>query len=59
LFVVVVVFAAVVSAAAATPSGTNDRVLTGTGKADVLNGGPVADTIYGHAGNDRLDGYVP
>ena len=53
--VVVLAFAVVVSAAAAEPSGTSDRVITGTGKADVLNGGPAADTIYGHAGNDRID----
>ena len=50
---VVLVFAAAVSAAAATPSG---RVITGTGKADVLNGGSTSDTIYGNAGNDRLAG---
>lgn len=54
--VVVLAFAAVVSAAAAEPSRTSDRVITGTGRADVLNGGPAADTIYGHDGNDRLDG---
>ena len=58
LFVVVLVFAAAVSAAAAKPSRPSDRVRTGTGRADALNGGPAADTIYGRAGNDRLDGYV-
>ena len=54
--VVVVVFAAVVSVAAATPGGQSDRVITGTGKADALEGGSASDTIYGHDGNDRLDG---
>jgi hypothetical protein len=54
--IAVVLLFALASAAAAGPSGKSDRVITGTGKSDVLNGGPAADTIYGHAGNDRLDG---
>ena len=47
-------FAAAVSAAAATPTG--DRVITGTAQGDVLAGSPASDTIYGNAGNDRIDG---
>ena len=56
LLVVVLACVVVVSAASATRTGANDRVITGTGKNDVLNGGAGADTIYGHGGNDRLDG---
>ena len=55
-FGAVVAFAALVSVAGASQSAKSDRVITGTGKADVLNGGSAADTIYGHDGNDRLDG---
>ena len=51
---VVLVFAAAVSAAAATPTG--NRVITGTARGDVLAGSPASDTIYGNAGNDRIDG---
>ncbi len=56
LIVVAFAFAVVVSAASAMGTGASDRVLTGTGKNDVLNGGAGADTIYGHGGNDRLNG---
>jgi hypothetical protein len=45
-----------VSVSSAGAGGMGGRDLDGSGKHDVLLGGPNGDTLRGHGGNDRLEG---